>query len=325
MTGPQFRRLDLPGDTSLPPGLDESRLLPVLAHMAADLLAARARGDDPADRAPTLADLIAAGLTPADCLALISDGFLTAVDQPSARKVAGTVPVPSPHKVAGTVQVPSAHRANKGASLGRAASSSKNERDAAKSPSPIGKRQRTGKSHSPAGKGRGEGKAPSPAGRGRGQGGTDGPPPHLGPRILLTDAGLASITKHAQTAGSIAPSPSGKVPDEGELPRAISFMPSLSRLLPHYDMETRELSVAGTVILCLRLQARNLTAVLSALELSGWKARVKRPLNGSPGGNDHHHLANAALSLNHHQNLIEFSTDDGAICWAWGHVPVLAP
>ncbi|MGH7138227.1 MAG: hypothetical protein ACREHD_20945 [Pirellulales bacterium] len=82
-------------------------------------------------------------------------------------------------------------------------------------------------------------------------------------------------------------------------------------------IESRELSVAGLVIIGLPVQAHNLDAVLTAIERSGWKARVGKPLNSSRGGNDRHHLANAALSLNAHQDLIVFKSDDGDICWAW--------
>ncbi|MGH7138632.1 MAG: hypothetical protein ACREHD_23045 [Pirellulales bacterium] len=64
-------------------------------------------------------------------------------------------------------------------------------------------------------------------------------------------------------------------------------------------------------------QARSLAAVLTALEQSGWKPRVAKPLSGRPGGNDPHHLAIAAYKLNMRQSLIEFHADDGAFRWNW--------
>jgi hypothetical protein len=92
---------------------------------------------------------------------------------------------------------------------------------------------------------------------------------------------------------------------------------SLAPILPHYDVELRELSVTGEVILRLPVQARSLAAVLTALEAAGWASRVPRPLSGRPGGNDPHHLAIAAYKLNDRQELIDFHADDGALRWNW--------
>lgn len=95
-------------------------------------------------------------------------------------------------------------------------------------------------------------------------------------------------------------------------------------IVPRYDVELRELSVTGEVILRLPVQARSLAAALTALEVAGWKPRVSKPLAGRPGGNDPHHLAIAAYKLNYRQQLIDFHADDGALRWNW-RVVGLAP
>lgn len=176
--------------------------------------------------------------------------------------------------------------------------------------------------------------AASPARKERGEGGTKyaagsrstnrmtvaagaAKPPTLGPRskLILTDAGLAFVTKHPR---HLEPSPPGN--GQGE---SVTFSPpplvslSSSTVLPHYDIESRELSVAGVVILRFPVQARNLAAVLAALELSGWKLRVPKPLNGRPDGDEPQHLADAVYSLNQRQTLIEFHADGGALRWEW--------
>lgn len=135
-------------------------------------------------------------------------------------------------------------------------------------------------------------------------------PRRLGLRttVVLTDSGLALITEHALSSraepfGSDAPLLDGRV--------------FASRFIPRYAIDSRQWSVAGVVIVRLPVQAKNLARAITAIEVSGWKQRVPEPLKGSRGGNDRHHLANVALSLNARQHLIDFSSDDGAICWAW--------
>lgn len=263
MTRPAFRRLDPPDDNALSPTLDESRLLPVLTHMAAELLAARARGENPSQRAPTVADLTAAALTAADCLDLISDGHLA--------------PLPA--------------RSGEHRRASRSASSSKNGRSNGRSKSPSSKKPSL----------------------------VAATPLHLGPdtRLILTDAGLALMTKHAQSSRVIEPSPSGTGQGEGGSPSARSSKSASSPLLPRYDIDLRELSVAGGVILRLPVHGRNLIAVLTELQHSGWKPRVIKPLNGRSDGAEPQHLADAVYSLNQRQSLIEFHADDGAIRWEW--------
>ena len=75
--------------------------------------------------------------------------------------------------------------------------------------------------------------------------------------------------------------------------------------------------MAGEVILRLRLQARNLTGMLTSFQLAGWPRRVLKPLNGYPGASDPQHLADAVYGLNHLQSLIEFRTDGEAVRWQW--------
>ena len=132
-------------------------------------------------------------------------------------------------------------------------------------------------------------------------------PAQLGPRtlLILSEAGLAYVTRQSRSLS--VPAPVKTAAANGDP----------ARVVPYYDADARELDVAGVVILCLPVQARSLAAVLGALELSGWNRRVARPLTGCRGGNDHHHLANVALRLNRHQAMIDFRTDDGAICWTW--------
>lgn len=313
MTRPVFRRIDPSAVNAIQLAPHDTRFLPVLAHLAALLLAARARGDDPWHFAPTLAELAPLGLTPPDCLALIAQGIF------------------------------------------------------ATEPSPTGRGQGEGGSRPVKGKkqGSGKGQTKGPGVQGSGEGGRKSRkghkssgavartnPPRLGARtrLLLTDAGLAFITKHAQSSRRAEPSPSapaggqpgqgdgkvepsrfGRGQGEGASPTGRSSTPqsapsvslsppplvSLSPLVPHYDIDLRELSVAGVVILRLPVQARNLAAVLTALQQGGWKPRVAKPLNGRPGGNDHHHLAIVAYKLNGRQSLVEFHADDGAVRWIW--------
>lgn len=289
MTRTVYRRFDASAENGHLSAL-EDRFLPLLSQLAADLLLARVRGDDPWQNAPTLADLTRTGLTASDCVALIRRGILTAL------------------------------------------------------PFPTGKSQ--GKSAN----------EPSPSGRGQGEGGVKSGrsqkssrsvtrtkrPPRPGPRtrLLLTDVGLAVLTKHVQSSRVVyrplqpgdgrgegvsdKPSAPGSTAHE---PRPTAHAPrptqvdgasiSPSSLLPHYDIELRELTVAGEVILRLPVQAHNLAAILTSLERASWKSRVEKPLNGRPDGSDPTHLADAAYSLNGRQPLIDFHADGGAVRWQW--------
>lgn len=154
--------------------------------------------------------------------------------------------------------------------------------------------------------------------------------PRLGPRspLFLTDAGLALATKQAQSAPHTESTFSQRPPGEsvqptpsiaGDLSPAFAFSPSPSHssLLPSYDADLRELSVAGVVILRLPVQGHNLATVLKALESGGWRARIDKPLNGRPDSSDPAHLANAVYSLNLRQTLIDFHADGGAVRWQW--------
>lgn len=267
MTRFAFERLDAPCDTILSPALDESRRLSVLTYLAADLLAARARGDDPCQRAPTFTALTTAGLTAADCLALISEGLLA--------------------------------------------------------PLPAGSAERRPTGHSPSASANGRGDGRSKSLPGKKSSTAAGKPHQLGQRtrLLLTDAGLAFVTKRAQSSRIDSEPSSAEVGGgDGGQPAVAFSLPSCfysSRLLPHYEIDLRELSVAGVVILRLPVQARNLAAALAALQLSGWKPRVAKPLNGCRGGNDRHHVGIAAYKLHHRQSLIEFHADDGGLRWNW--------
>lgn len=174
-----------------------------------------------------------------------------------------------------------------------------------------------------------------PSGKGGGESGSrttrrSTTKPRLGPRspLLLTDAGLALATKQAQSASLTEASLSQRPPSEslppstpiaGDLSPAFALSPSPSRssLLPGYDADLRELSVAGVVILRLPVQGHNLATVLKALESGGWKARIDKPLNGRPDSSDPAHLANAVYSLNLRQTLIDFHADGGAVRWQW--------
>lgn len=176
---------------------------------------------------------------------------------------------------------------------------------------------------------------PLPSGKGGGESGSRATQrsttkPRLCPRspLLLTDAGLTLATKQAQSAPHTESTFSQRPPGESVQPTppiagapspAFAFCPSPSRssLLPSYDADLRELSVAGVVILHLPAQARSLAAVLMALDRACWKPRAEKPLNGRPGGNDAHHLAVAAYKLNARQSLIDFHADDGAFRWNW--------
>jgi hypothetical protein len=135
----------------------------------------------------------------------------------------------------------------------------------------------------------------------------------LGPRtrLILTDAGLAFITKQPRLLEPSPPAPASGYPGQGE-----GGLVTPPPLVPHYDIDTRELSVAGVVILRLPVQARNLAAVLTALEHSGWKPRVARALHSRPH-NNRHNLGVAAYSLNQRQTLIDFHADGGGMRWNW--------
>jgi hypothetical protein len=116
-------------------------------------------------------------------------------------------------------------------------------------------------------------------------------PTKLGSRgkLTLTDAGLGFLQK-AIPAGA---------------------------LRPVYDISSRTLSVAGEIILGLAVQARNQAAVLTAMEVAGWKGRVSSPLGECRCANDAHHLAATTYHLSLHQILIEFHADDGSATWNW--------
>ena len=156
---------------------------------------------------------------------------------------------------------------------------------------------------------------PSPLGRGQGEGFSLAP--SLSPSNFPSQFG-ASPAPHFGAGLATAPSPAvspstfGKVQDE-----CVPRFP----ILTHYDIDLRELSVAGEIILRLPVQAHNLAAILTALELAAWKTRVTKPLNGRPESNDPQHLADAVYGLNRHQSLIEFRMDGGAIRWQWRRHP----
>lgn len=148
----------------------------------------------------------------------------------------------------------------------------------------------------------------------------------IGPRTLFifTDAGLAYLMTHVHaTRGEPAPTERGQaenaVSANGSSTAPVFPSPAISHiaLLPHYNSELRELSVADVVVLRIPVQGHNLAAVLRTLELSGWKPRVDKPLNGRPDGAEPAHIANAAYSLNVRQSLIDFHADGGAIRWEW--------
>lgn len=88
-------------------------------------------------------------------------------------------------------------------------------------------------------------------------------------------------------------------------------------VVPHYDIEARELSVAGEVVFRLSVQARKLAAILTSLELAGWRPRISKPLSSRPRGNNRHDLGSAAYTLNRRQSLIEFHADGDGIRWNW--------
>jgi hypothetical protein len=108
-------------------------------------------------------------------------------------------------------------------------------------------------------------------------------------RILLTQAGLAFL-QAAIPAGA---------------PR------------PVYNVDARVLSVLGDEIATLAVQARSQSAILAALEHTGWQPRVANPLAARPCRNDHHRLDEAAHNLSVRQLLVDFHGDDGAVRWNW--------
>jgi hypothetical protein len=319
MAHPVFQ--EVPGHATGSPRFDENRLLPAMADLAADLMAARARGDEPWQRAPTLTDLCAAGLTAADCLALISEGLLAAL------------PARSQHRRAG--RSPSAFRSGRSDGRQKSRPAKKTLRAAAYKPAHLGPRTRltltdaglaliteyaqfSRVSLEPASPGSGE-RAGS----------------HVANTVPGPSATILSLYKQMQGECRMKPSHSGKGQGEASSLSATSstslgspaislsplpLSPCPSAVIPRYDIDLRELSVAGVVILRLPVQARNLAAALTALELSGWRSRVAKPLNGCRGGNDHHHVGIAAYKLHHRQSLIEFHADDGGLRWKWRSV-----
>jgi hypothetical protein len=319
-----YRRIDRPSLDAVPSTSIPAICLPALAQLAERMLFARARGDDAWQSAASFAELRALGLILTDCRDLVTSG-LVAVIPLSARKIAGSIrepPARTPSPIGrrqgkgGSKSGMAGHRAN-----GRAVGGRKVAGTVPRSSARKGSR-----SLSFPGRGQGEGML-----RTARRSTPDLPP--LGPRtqLLLTDLGLTLITKHAQSSrvhplppgegrgeGGREPSPSGRGQAEG-----VSVSPSLppsvspSPLLPHYDIDLRELAVSGITILQLRLQARNLTAVLKAFQIAGWPPRVVKPLNCYPDASDPQHLADAVYGLNRHQSLIEFRTDGSAIRWQW--------
>jgi hypothetical protein len=91
----------------------------------------------------------------------------------------------------------------------------------------------------------------------------------------------------------------------------------LGAIRPVFNVHSRQLIVAGEIILCLAVQARNRSAFLTAVERTGWSPRVEAPLNGRSAGGDVHRIAVTAYRLSAQQSLIDFHADDGAATWNW--------
>jgi hypothetical protein len=142
--------------------------------------------------------------------------------------------------------------------------------------------------------------------------------PSAASRFVLTDAGLAVVTKYTLAiAMALREATVAEPPFCGK--RRPDSAQTSSSWFPYYDIDLRELSVSGQVILRLSAQAHNLAAVLTGFELARWKPRVAHPLNGRPGGSDPRRLATAAYNLNDRQDVIDFHADDGALRWNWRH------
>jgi hypothetical protein len=333
------------------PHLDDlPHLLPGLTRLAELLLISRARGEDAWQRAACLSDLAPYGLTLSDLGTLVTAGLVAVLPSPSERG-----------QGEGGIKASAAsnrRKANAHGGVGRSATGGFGVRRAggrrgkggSKANSPkvqitsrslliltdAGLAYATKQSRIVAGSGypragvEPSAREPSPSGRGQGEGG-------LHATGLATQPGASSPQPSTIWRGrgegappsvspslvpSVAPSPPLSVSPSP--PLSVPPPPPRSPLLPAYDIDTRELSVSGVVILRLPVQARNLAAVLTALEQSGWKPRVPKPLNGRPDGAEPQHLADAVYGLNHHQSLIEFRTDGGAIRWEW-RVPTPQP
>lgn len=269
---------------------DLPRLLPGMTRLGVALLRSRVRRQDPQHGALSASSLAPFGLTLSDLRKLLTSGLITKLPSPFGKgQGEGGV------KARGT----SNRRKVNGKRVRADGSSKANSRN----------HQATGR------------------------------PPRLTPRtlLLLTDLGFGKLTAilskqpspFAPASGylgqgerlSASVQPSRLARGQGGGHSVSSSSPpsplSPSQILPHYDNEIRELSVAGEVILRLPVQGHNLAAVLTALDLSGWKSRVAKPLNGLPDGNEPSHLADAAYSLNVRQMLIDFRADGGAIRWEW--------
>ena len=91
----------------------------------------------------------------------------------------------------------------------------------------------------------------------------------------------------------------------------------LGAIRPVFDVHSRQLIVAGEIILCLAVQARNRSAFLAAVERTGWSPRIEAPLNGRSAADDVRRIAVTAHYLSAQQSLIDFHADDGAATWNW--------
>ncbi|HVC97417.1 MAG TPA: hypothetical protein VND64_27290 [Pirellulales bacterium] len=86
---------------------------------------------------------------------------------------------------------------------------------------------------------------------------------------------------------------------------------------PRYDGNNRTLTLRGVVILSLSPQAKNLHAVLMALQAAGWAPWVSLPLNDRPGGYSAQRLYDAVSGLNNHagQLYVDFHSEGNGVHW----------
>ena len=93
----------------------------------------------------------------------------------------------------------------------------------------------------------------------------------------------------------------------------------LSRDVPFYDREQRELWARGQLVKRLRQPAPDQEAILLSFQELGWPRRIDDPLLKHPGQDSKDRLGGAVFRLNHHQQhaLIRFERDGTAERIIW--------
>jgi len=97
------------------------------------------------------------------------------------------------------------------------------------------------------------------------------------------------------------------------------------KMKPHWDVDRRELTVAGKVIKRFRRPSQNQERLLTTFEEEGWGAKIFDPLPYDADNDAKHRLRDTVYHLNcHHETkgLLRFHTDGTgeAVLWELRHI-----